>query len=293
MYKCTLLLSMLWLTVQLSVAQSESLLVGPGDMIQVDVMDTPEMAQQVRVTDDGNVTLAYIGSVHVAGKTPSAAAAVIEALFVQKDVMRHPQVTVRVEEYATQDVSILGEVKTPGSYAITTPQSILKVVSLAGGLTGSADREITIKRKGAAQPITYYLANDPKRALVDLATVYPGDTILVPRAPLIYIMGDVNRPGGYAMTTNDSQLTVLQAIALAGSANKTSVQSHIRLIRKGAHGSEEMTVHLDAIQKGKQPDLVLQANDILYVPFSWAKNVAMSSGQIAASTAGAAMYIIP
>src|ERR1700760_4898743 len=95
------LLSALALT---CVAQ-ESLLIGPGDLIQVNVMDTPEMEQQVRVTDDGSVPLAYIGSVHVAGQTPATAATVIEGALVGNHVMHKPQVTVRMMELATQDVS--------------------------------------------------------------------------------------------------------------------------------------------------------------------------------------------
>ncbi len=77
-------------------AQQESLLIGPGDLIQVDVMDTPEMEQQVRVTDDGNAPLAYVGSVHVAGQTPASAAAMIQKALIEKKVMRKPQVTVRL-----------------------------------------------------------------------------------------------------------------------------------------------------------------------------------------------------
>jgi polysaccharide biosynthesis/export protein len=272
-------------------AQQESLLIGPGDLLQVDVMETPEMEQQVRVTDGGAVSLAYIGSVEVGGLTPTDAAATIQKALIDKKVMRQPQVTVRVQEYATQDVSILGQVRTPGTYAITTPQTILKVLSLAGGLTETADRNVTVKRSKSAEQVRYYVSNDAEQALSDLIMVYPGDTILVSRASMVYVMGDVNRPGGYAIATNDERLSVLQVIAMAGSANKTAVQSHVRLIRNTEHGQIELPVHLDAIQKGKQADIFLQANDILYVPFSWMKNVVMSSSSIAATTAGAAVYL--
>ena len=275
-------------------APGESLLIGPGDLIQVDVLDTPEMEQQVRVTDAGAAPLAYIGNVHVLGDTPSAAAAAIQSALIARNVMRHPQVTVRVQEYATEDVSLMGQVKTPGTYAITTPQNILKVLSLAGGLTDTADRRITIKHPGIAKPTEYYLANDANEALADLATVYPGDTVYVPHAPVVYILGDVGRPGGYSITTNDSRLSMMQAITAAGSANKTATQSHVRLIRREPDGTtKEILVHLDTIEKGREPDIALQGNDVVYVPFSWAKNVAMSGGQIAASAAGAAMYVIP
>jgi polysaccharide export outer membrane protein len=273
-------------------AQQESLLIGPGDLLQVDVMDTPEMEQQVRVTDDGSVSLAYLGSIHVAGQTPAAAAGMIQAALVEKHVMHRPQVTVRMMELATQDVSVLGQVHTPGTYSITTPQTILKILSLAGGLSEEADRNVTVKRNKSGEQLKYYVSNNADEALSNMVMVYPGDTVLVSRAPLVYVMGDVNRPGGYAITTNDQHLSVLQVIAMAGSANKTSKQSHVRLIRTTDQGQVEMPVRLDQMEKGKQPPLMLQANDIVYVPFSWMKNVAMSTANIAASTAGAAIYVV-
>ncbi len=144
----------LMLTVRPVAAQKESLLIGPGDLIQVDVLDTPEMEQQVRVTDDGSASLAYVGNVQVGGKTPAAAAEVIRLLLISKNVMKHPQVTVRVQEYSTQDVSVLGQVRTPGAYPLTTPQPVLRVLSLAGGVTDLADREVTVKRHGSSEQIT-------------------------------------------------------------------------------------------------------------------------------------------
>ncbi len=274
-------------------AQKESLLIGPGDMVQVDVLDTPEMSQQVRVTDAGTIPLAYLGSVHIAGETPARAAAEIQQALMNKGVMRHPEVTLRVQEYATQDVSVVGQVHAPGTYAITTPQTVLKIVSLAGGLTEAADRHIVVKRHGSAEQSTYYLSNDPQQALSDMVMVNPGDTVLVSHAPVIYIMGDVSRPGGYAISTNDSHLSLMQAISMAGSANKTSVQSRVRLIRKTAGGQVDIPVRLDRIEKGKEADVALQPNDVIFVPFSWMKNLAMNGSAIAASASSAAIYAIP
>ena len=276
----------------LSFAQQESLLIGPGDLLQVNVMDTPEMEQQVRVADDGSVPLAYIGTVHVGGQTPAAASIVIEQALKDKKVMHQPQVTVRMMEMATQDVSVLGQVRTPGTYSITTPQTILKVLSLAGGLTDTADRHITVKRNKTGEQLRYFVSNDAEQAFSDVVMVYPGDTVLIARVPMVYVMGDVSRPGEYAIATNDARVSLLQVIAMAGSANHTSKQSHVRLIRTTGQGQVEMPVRLDEMEKGKQPPLMLQANDIVYVPFSWMKNVAMNSATIAASTAGAAVYVV-
>jgi polysaccharide export outer membrane protein len=290
-----LLTALFWLSMLTlsGVAQTESMLIGPGDLIQIDVFDTPEMTQQVRVTDAGTVRLQLVGEVKVAGEAPTVAAKMIEKALIDKQIMRTPQVTVKITEGATQDVAVMGQVKNPGTYPIATPQPVLKVLSLAGGLTDMADRNVTIQRKhDASQKIQYYLANNSEQALSDSAVVYPGDIVLVPRAAIVYILGDVAKPGGYAITTNDSRLTILQAIAMAGSANKTSVKSRVRLIRKNVQGQQEIPIQLAAIEKGKQPDMPLQADDVLYVPFSWMKNIAVSASSIAASTSSAAIYAI-
>jgi polysaccharide export outer membrane protein len=273
-------------------AQTESLLIGPGDLVQVDVIDTPELEQQVRVSDSGTVTLAFLGELKLAGQTPSSAAQTIAAQLVAKRVMKAPQVTLRIIEYATQEVSVLGQVRNPGAYSVSTPQPVLKVLALAGGLTDIADRNVTVKHHKSSETVTYYLANNASQALADGLLVYPGDIVIVPKAAFIYVMGDVARPGGYAISTNDSHVTVLQAVAMAGSANKTAIQSHVRLIRKTASGTGETAIRLDAIEKGKQPDLALQADDVLYVPFSWVKNAAVNASTIAASTSSAAIYVL-
>jgi polysaccharide export outer membrane protein len=272
-------------------AQSESLLIGPGDLIFVKVFDTPEMTQQVRVTDAGTAPLAFIGELKLVGQTPAEASKIIQAALVQKQLMRHPQVTVLIEDYATQTVSVMGQVRNPGVFPIATPQPILKVLSQAGGLTDMADRNIAIERHNdPSQKVRYYLANNADKALSEGVTVYPGDTVLVPRAGIVYVLGDVAHPGGYPITTNDSILTVLQAITLAGSPNKTAYESSVRLIRKTPNGQQDLPIRLSAIEKGKQVDLILQPDDVLYIPFSWAKNMAVSASAIVSSTSSAAIY---
>ena len=272
---------------------NETLLIGPGDLVSVSVFDTPEMSQDVRVSDAGTIRLQLIGEVKVGGLTPSAAAKTIEDSLISHQIMKAPQVNVRVKDYVTQDVSVLGQVKNPGPYQITTPQTVLRVIALAGGLNDDADRKITIQRH--SQPdkkIDYYLANNADQAVQTAVLVNPGDTVIVPRAPIVYIMGDIGRPGGYAIATNDSKLTMLQLVAMAGSTNKTA-KSNLKLIRKDADGQQkEIPVQLAAIQKGKQPDIPLQQGDIVYVPFSWMKNTAMTASNIAASTSSAAIYVL-
>lgn len=271
----------------------ETLFIGPGDLVSISVFDTPEMTQDVRVSDAGTVRLQLIGDVNIGGKTPPEAAKTIEDSLISHQIMKAPQVTVHIKDYVTQDVSILGEVKNPGPYQITTPQTVLRVLALAGGLMEDANRKITIERHNPpGEKVEYYLANDANQAMQSAVMVNPGDTVIVPRAPIVYIMGDVGRPGGYAIATNDSKLSMLQLVAMAGSTNKTA-KANLKLIRKDANGQQkEIPVQLAAIQKGKQPDIPLQQGDIVYVPFSWMKNTAMTSSSIVSSTASAAIFVL-
>jgi polysaccharide export outer membrane protein len=272
-------------------AQTESLLIGPGDVLHVQFYDTPELEQHPRVNDAGQVPLLFLGPVAVAGKTPEQAASSIAALTVALNYMRHPQVVVTIDQYATQDVSVTGEVLKPGSYPIATPRSVLDVLSMAGGLNAMADRHIVIRhRDPAAMPTNYFVSNDLAKALHDDVRVQPGDTILVARVGLVYVLGDVARPGGYPMVTNRAPVTLLQILAAAGSTNKTAVLSKLRLIRKTEGSYVEVPIQLDAIEKGQKPDVVLAEDDVLFIPFSYSKNFILNGSAIAASVGAAAIY---
>lgn len=275
--------------------KSETLLIGPGDTLDVEVLDTPELEQRPRVTDAGEIPLVGVGDVSVAGLTPAEAAAKIRQRLIGMNYMNHPEVSVTVVEYATQTVSVLGQVKTPGAYSISTPRSILSVVALAGGLTDSADYHITIQRRDPSQqPVSYTLSNDPRDAIAQEVQVNPGDTVLVPKAGIAYVLGDVTRPGGFVMQNNHSQLTALQAVALAGGTPPSAVPSHARLIRRTPEGGyQEIALNFSAMQKGKKADVLLEPDDVLYIPFSYLRNVASTASGIVASTSQAAIYTVP
>jgi polysaccharide export outer membrane protein len=275
---------------QAQAAQTESILIGPGDMLHIQVFDTPELDQHARVTDDGNVPLIFLGSVHVGGLTPEAAARVIETDLVQKQYMKKPQVTVNIESFATQGVLVAGQVAHPGLYQIDTSRPVLDVLSLAGGLSDVADRHVTIERHGTGERVQYFVSNKADEAFDHSVLIHPGDKILVPKAPVAYMLGDVARPGGYAFTNNSSQLTALQMVALAGGTPPNASPSDAQLIRRTADGFTKTHIQLSDMQKGKIADFVLQPDDIIYVPFSYMKNAAMNAAQIASSAGSAAVY---
>jgi polysaccharide biosynthesis/export protein len=272
-------------------AQTESVTIGRGDVLHVKVLEAPELEQSARVTDAGTLTLILGGSIQVAGFTPAEAAQAIAQVLVDGHYVLTPHVSVTLDQTITQNVTIMGQVRSPGSYAIGTPRPILDVLALAGGLTDVADRKVTIQRHATKVRNVFVLSNSANSALDANIAVFPGDTVIVPKADVVYILGDVNRPGGIAMVTNDSKLSALQAISLAGGTPPTAVPSHARLIRKQADGTHvELPLQLSAMQKGKRPDIPLQSDDIIYVPFSYARNMAIGAGSLVGSTSSAAIY---
>jgi polysaccharide biosynthesis/export protein len=273
-------------------AQKESMLIGPGDEVNVEVFDTPDLDQNGRVTDAGEFPLMLGGKVRLASLTPIEAARTIEAALISSHVMYYPKVLVTVTQYATQSVTVFGQVNHPGSYSIDTPRSVVDVLGLAGGLTDLADRHVTIERHTSHRQISYYVSNRPGDLQDQTAMVNPGDKLIVPKAGIVYVLGDVGRPGGYPMTNNDGTLTVLQAVATAGGTTSSAAPNSSRLIRRTAAGGYQSDpIPFSAMQKGKKPDMPLQAGDIVYVPFSYLRNAALGITSIAAAATGAALYL--
>jgi polysaccharide export outer membrane protein len=268
----------------------ESLQIGPGDLLHVQVYANPDMEQHARVTDSGEIPLELAGTVKVSGQTPAEAARSIEKRLLSAHILLHPQALVSVEEYATQKVSVMGEVRNPGAHAINTPRSVLDVLTLAGGLTELADRKVLIEHRGTSEKVAYFVSNSPELAADTAVLVNPGDSIIVPKAGVAYALGDVAHPGGYTMTNNDGTLSALELLARAGGSNHTAVPSHAVLIRKSQQGYENIPLQLSKMQKGKQADMQLQPNDIIFIPFSYMKNFAVSGSGIAASVGSAAVY---
>jgi len=269
---------------------AESLLIGPGDTLHVQVLDAPELEEHVRVTDAGELPLILGGNVKVVHLTLDEAARAIENVLLNGHYVLNPRVLVTVDDFATQKVTLTGEVKAPGVYQINTPRPVLDVLTMAGGLSDSADRKILIVRRATGERIPYFVSNKPGVAIDTSVEVYPGDMIFVPRAGIIWAMGDVARPGGYMISNNEGTISVLELVARAGGTPPSAVPSHAKLIRKSGSGYIEMPLQLSAMQKGKRADMQLQPDDIVYVPFSYMRNLAESSSGIVSSLGSAAVY---
>ena len=294
------LLSILILSVFFSTAgaaaTTETLLIGPGDRLFIHVADTPEVDQHPSVTDAGEIPLIGAGNVKVSGLTPAAAAVVVHDRLIAAHYMNHPEVIVTIEQYATQNVSVLGEVRSSGSFPIATPRSVLDVLALAGGLNAVADRNILIQRHGDPEHTIHYLfSNNAEQAVLGQMMVNPGDTVIVSKAGIVYVLGDVNRPGGYVMANNESKITVLQALADAGGVTKSAKLGGARLMRTEPNGTySDRQLSVGDLQKGKIPDIAMLPGDVLYIPFSFARNTAtMGAAGIASAAASAAVYAMP
>jgi polysaccharide biosynthesis/export protein len=271
-------------------APRESLLIGPGDLLRVTVLGESDLSPKVRVRDSGKVSLPLIGDVDLRGLSTAEASSMIARKYIDGQLLKRPEVSVFIEEFGTQSVSVLGQVAKPGPIYISTARTLVDVLSMAGGLTELADRHITIERGGANKGVVeVFLSNKADDALNADVEIFPGDKILVPKAGIVYVLGDVGRPGGYVMQ-NNSRLTVLEAIAMAGGVARTASESHTRLIHNSNGQFRERDLPLKEIEQGKAPDELLQADDVIYVPFSFGKNVMMATNSIVASTSSALIY---
>lgn len=263
---------------------------GPGDVLAIKVFNVPELEQSTRIGDNGEASFSLLGEMHVAGLTASELERQMEKQYRDRDLVRDPHVTVLVTEYATQGISIIGEVAKPGTYPLIGPHTVVNILSSAGGLTQLAGGTVSIRRQDGTERTVLLDANDPKNALAQDVAVFPGDKIVVARASLVYVVGDVGKPGGFQMQDN-GRLSALQALALASGANRTASLGRARLIHHSGTSYSESAIDLNRVLHGKANDVQLSANDILFVPNSRLKSaVASGFGGAVQAASTAAIY---
>jgi len=251
-------------------AQSE-MRIGAGDLLSVGVFDTPELSGNFRVDENGVTSFPLIGTVHLAGLSTEQAQQLIQSKLVEGNFVKHPQVTVLITEYATQGITILGEVKTPGVYPALGGKHLFDLIAMASGLTPTAGNLVTVThRYHPSNPITVPLRSSNGELTSNIA-LQPGDTVVVQRAGIVYVLGDVGRPGGFVIDSD--YMTVVQALALAQGAATTASLNKAKLLRRTASGVKEIPLPLKAILQSKIPDQVVQAGDIIFVPSSAAKSI--------------------
>ena len=246
-----------------------TLLLDAGDLLEVRVFDTPELSAKLRVDDRGEITLPVGGALVVRGLTAWQAQSAIEARLRERSILRDPHVEVFVLEYVTQGVTVAGEVKVPGVYPWNGKHTALDFISLAGGVTTTASRTVTVIRKNGEQSITFSLNDSLQKPSGMEFEVQPGDRVIVRRAGVVYVVGDVGRPGGYLIEEKET-ITVLQALALAQGMNKTA-KYDARLIHNSPTGRTEASLPLKKILANQVVDPKLHDGDIIFVPVSGGK----------------------
>jgi len=248
--------------------------IGPGDSLDVSEFHTPEFHSVVRVSAAGTVMLPLVQAVQVDGLDEQGAARAIEAALVAKGMLLHPQVSVLVIAYTGQDVSVLGEVARPGVYPYTLHHRLLDLISSASGLGPNAGRLVNVfHRDDPKTPHPVVL--DPSGT--DTASDHnpelsPGDTVQVSRAGLVYVIGDVVRPGGFPVDPAQG-LTVVQALSLAWGTSQNAATGRALLIREQKGGRTLTTLNLKRMMHGQEPDQPVRDRDILFVPDSMAKDL--------------------
>ncbi|HME58571.1 MAG TPA: SLBB domain-containing protein, partial [Terracidiphilus sp.] len=248
--------------------------IAPGDFLDVSEIHTPEFHSMVRVSPTGTVMLPMVHDVQIGGMDEQAAAHAIEAALTAQGFLLHPLVSVLVISYVGQDVSVLGEVVRPGVYPYTLHHRLLDLISAASGLAPSAGRLVNIfHRDDAKTPHPVVLDPDAADTANDHnPELAPGDTVQVSRAGLVYVVGDVQRPGGFPVDPVQG-LTVVQALTLAWGPTQNAAMGKAILIREQKGGRTLTSLNLKRMLHGQEPDQLVHDRDILYVPDSAAKNL--------------------
>jgi polysaccharide biosynthesis/export protein len=264
-----------------------SYILGPEDQITVQVFgagDIPDKPAQI--DNNGAVTLPMIGPIHAAGLTVRQLEDTLVTAY--KKYFKDPQVTVQVNDFRSQPVSVAGNVTTPGVVQLRGNRNLMEVIGQAGGLRADAGDSVLITRNLSEGPIPVAGAfTDPTGkysvAHIDIRSIMSGkdpegnilikphDVITVPRARMVYVLGNVGRPGGYVMTENET-MSLTQAIALAGGWDKMAALGAARILRAdGGQTRQQIPANVKKIMENKAPDVQMQPDDIIYIPNSLTK----------------------
>ncbi len=283
---------------------NEQYVLGPGDSFSIIVTDAKELADQFAndflINSDGYVNIPLVGRLRAEGlAVPQFEQRVIESL---RRYIHEPQAYVIVRAPKSKPVSVLGAVNSPGVHQLDGPKRLAEVLALAGGVSKEAGYRVTVARRrkwgelplpGAALDASgeYYVAEVNTRAMTEgnnpqyNILIQPDDLITVPRAQVVYVIGEVKKAGGFTLG-DEKSMSLLQALSLAEGTTRTAVPSHAKILRPVPDSTSrtEIQVNLKKVLAGKASDVVLSANDILYVPDSSAKRAGIRVAESAVQT---------
>jgi len=262
---------------------------GPEDEINIEVFNVPELKLTVRVAADGMIALPLIGRVPASGLTTEQLRQELADKWGE-NYLQDPQVTVFVKTFKARPVSVIGAVEKPGLYYLTGQRTLIEMLSMAGGFgkkaTSPAGRTVLVTRQSGfknLQPVDGMHVRGPDQIEIDLnrllytrdaglnIEVMPLDIISVSKADVVYVTGAVKLPGGFVLEDRPT-MTALQAISMAGGFSTTASRKGARIYRAQKDGSKtEVPINLKKVLEGKQEDVTLASNDVLYVPDSKVK----------------------
>jgi polysaccharide biosynthesis/export protein len=237
-----------------------------GDIVEVQIFDAPEYSTRMPVSPAGEIALPYAGLFHVEGMTSIEAAKAIAQLFVQEQILRDPRVIVTTQQFG-YSVTVMGEVKSPGIYTLAGRKRLLDMLTEAGGVTDRAGHVIEIFAPGSMKDPQTVLW-DPTLRENDNAElqIKTGETILVSRCGVVYIGGNVTRPGAFPLCESN-HTTLSQVIALAQGTKPSTWTQRTLLLRTSGNGTRVVqTVKLDDVLRGRKVDITMQPDDIVFVP---------------------------
>lgn len=287
-------------------------LLGPDDQLEISGPELTDSGadKRDRIDSDGDLQAPLVGRIHVAGLTVQQAEEALDKAL--STYIREPQVVLNVVEVRSQPVSILGAVNTPGVHQVQGHKTLMEMLASAGGIRPDAGYSVRITRElewgciplpGAKlDPSGQFSvaevnlkeimeAKDPAENI----QIFPHDVISVPKAEMVYVVGDVKRSGGFVLGERQS-ISVLQAISLAEGLNGTADAKHAKILRlnRDKDQREELPVDVKALLKGKKQDVSLQGDDILFIPASTGKKAALRAVEAAVQTGtGLAIWRVP
>jgi polysaccharide export outer membrane protein len=262
------------------------------DLIAVHLYGSTDYSPAARVSLDGTIQLPLIGTVKVEGLTLHQAQDLIAQKLIDAGMYREPQVSIQIVESPNQTATVVGELH--GVVAIIGERRLYDVLSAVGqgggfsstattvvvgggGLPTTASHVITINRPGVAEPIVVDLGTDPAKSAEANIPIFPRDTIVVPRVGVVYLLGAFKVQGAIPLTQN-SPMTLMKVAALTGGAGFEGQKSDLRIIRSVGTSRQVVRVDLQKVIEGKEPDPVLEAEDIVFLPTNSMKAAIKSGG---------------
>ena len=284
---------------------SREYLISPEDVLDVYIYDVPELSRDYVVNTAGTVTVPLLPNpIQAAGLTTEEFARELEQSFRQTGRLSRPQITVAIKQSRRSTVIVEGAVKSPQVVPVIGPTRLVSIIAQCGGLADDAGSIARITRSAFApgnsvdgggassSAITVELKRLMDGSdLMAQTEVYPGDRVVIEHAGVFYVLGEVNRPGGYNLKSAREQVTILEALSIAGDITSIAKKSQVKIIRKDVtapSGRQELPINLNDILVGRSPDQTLQADDILFVPVSGGKRALHTFTATSVAIAGAA-----